>query len=425
MSFTDLPYDKKRDRITTAMQKIAAIEIRAIQKTPWLDAATRQHDIDKTKAAYQLLIKIFAELENPPATPNPHLDKAWQRDRHLTANYIALILRTTRAKDLRLAKLAKILGGLPRLRASLETVAKTSASEAEIEATAQQIIGNTNQAIGFLEFTADNPQYLTELASSVWNKTANKLAQKLFGKTLSRLTAAQSLGMAEKLAPLLQKVPGVEKATLAWLKSKGGLKFGEARAEFLGYNLFADIDSISEREIVKVWLEPRMVAFAGKLGELVGPATIFLDMVTVVLDTVDEVDRWSGAFVRSATTAYAAGATGVLLGASLTDVGLGASAAGAVTAEMTVVEAALVSMTSALSSSAGAALASSPALPVAAFCLVTGVVVAVGIGVAALIETLVDAFFGPEHIPAGLRANYAMPVSAAHMSSLSAEISAG
>lgn len=424
MSFADLDFDEKCSRLTSAMQRIAAEEVMAVRKTPWLDARTAQVQKDAAKEAYQLVVKIVGDLKALPAVHHRMLLAAWDKERHLVSNYIAMVLRTTKAPDLRLARLRKMSGAVPRRRAEIEAVEQPGSTDADTAAKAQDILDGANQTIGFLEFTADNPRLLTEFASAVWNKTAAAIAQKLFGKTLSRLTAAQSIDLARAMAPLLTRAPGASALALKWLQRKGGGKFGEAKADFLGRHLFDDFENIRDPAVAKAWLETRVCSFVKTLGEYVGPATVLLDIVTVVLDTVDDVDRWASAFVRSAAIAYAAGGTALLLGTSLTSLGWTGLATGAVTAEMTAMEAALVSITSALSTSAATAAATSPALPVAAFCIVTGVVIAVGIVAELLIDVIVDCFFGPDHIPAQLRASYAMPISAPQRSVLAAPIAA-
>lgn len=428
LSYFTLPYTEKRAALLVTMQRIAITENRAVQEATWMHPSVKEEDIAKSRGAFLLLKKILSDLDTQPPGLTGKVLTAWKGQREKEMIYLAQVLRTVKSRDVRLSSLQKVRRAIEKEKKELTELQVSSMSAAEKDIKAQEIIGQITSTIGYLEFVMTHPKLVTGLGAAVWNKTAVKVSKKLFNKTLSRLDAIESGKIAKRLAPLMVKMPGADHIALEFLKSRISWRpdLQDRRAAELGFDLFGDIPKDGEilkdidLRVARAWMADGVEKATAFLAKYLGPAMVFMDFVTVTLDTIDEVDRWASTLFKSGVTAWAIAGTGIFFDQIVATSGTIAATG----AELGLMEAAIAEALLAFNTSAAVAAATSEVLPLAAFALATGAAIAIGIVVAASLEFLVEVFFGPEHIPSGLRARFSAPISAPQLRTLSAPIAA-
>lgn len=294
---------------------------------------------------------------------NPDAKKAERKVDEVLLEATTVCLKTTISIDMRLAMLMELNKHHKERQSELNAIARADGrTGAEMAA---EVVNRAGRSLrGLKTLVAEPYKYLAE-AEGFWNGEVRALAAATRWKSVDRL----------KLAPSEQVWKSYSTKVLAKLDSKLYLK--------------ANKISISAQNMSRIF-------------GLVGAGLI---ITNVVIRTIADDRHWAKTFAKSGLTA---GAT-VLASTFVTSAAVqsAVSWAGYIAAVMT--------------NSATIAAVTAKVPPVAAIALATGVVIAIGVGVAALVDFLIDTWFGGP-IPRSMRLSMQAPTTSSMKSQMSSSM---
>ncbi|QIE54014.1 hypothetical protein G5B40_00300 [Pikeienuella piscinae] len=313
----------------------------------------RSHRVEALKRVKETETRLEAILAST-ATPEARGAAAKQAEDAVDAvvlEAVRLSLSTTASIDVRAAQIEAIHSHDAERRAEIAAIDRAPAPAQA----AADMLEKAGKAMRALRTLASDPKKYFTLAEQYWNKAVLTMARKLRVGSLARLT----LNVSERLLDAIDR------------------------------NLALSANRVS----------------AAAVGRFLGVVGAGLLVVNVVIRTVADSSRWATALAKSGLPVAASLALGaVITGEAMMTLAVAVHAAYATfwATSVTVVSSEIVTLSVAGTVVEGASVAAGAtagAPPVAAVILATGVVIALGVAITALVDFLIDTWFGGEIPP--------------------------